>query len=123
MATAGCFGQLLFAIGAGSWDLRGQRFHPNRSGRTAGSCSPAVPTWGRPCFIWGLVIVLILLSIGLGRSRLTPLKTRDWLFLGLGLSQAGIWVWLLVTGWLFALGLRVRLDGGAATLAVQSDVD
>jgi len=81
------------------------------------------PDLGPSVLFWGLVIVLILLSIGLGRSRLTPLKTRDWLFLGLGLSQAGIWVWLLVTGWLFALGLRVRLDGGAATLAVQSDVD
>jgi hypothetical protein len=41
---------------------------------------------------------------------LTPLRTWDWLLLGLGLSQAGIWTGLLVVLWLFALGLRARLD-------------
>jgi len=53
--------------------------------------------------------VLIPLSIGLGRSRLTPLKTRDWLLLGLGLSWAGVWAGLIVVGWLLALGLRAHL--------------
>ena len=53
---------------------------------------------------------LVLVALGLGRSRLTPLKSVDWLLLGLGLSQAGVWVVLLVAGWLFALGLRTRLD-------------
>ncbi len=69
------------------------------------------PGVGPAVLFWGLVAVLVLLSIGLGRSRITPLKTLDWLLLGLGLSQAGIWVGLLVVGWLFALGLRARLDG------------
>ncbi|WP_133511960.1 hypothetical protein [Candidatus Thiosymbion oneisti] len=68
------------------------------------------PDLGPAVLFWGLVVVLVFLAVGLGRSRLTPLKTRDWLLLGLGLSQAGIWVGLLVTGWLFALGLRARLD-------------
>ncbi len=68
------------------------------------------PGVGPAVLFWGLVAVLVLLAIGLGRSRITPLKTLDWLLLGLGLSQAGIWVGLLVVGWLFALGLRARLD-------------
>ncbi|MEA3274510.1 MAG: hypothetical protein U9Q81_04290 [Pseudomonadota bacterium] len=68
------------------------------------------PMMGPAVLFWGLVVVLIVLAIGLGRSRLTPLKTRDWLLLGLGLSQAGVWVGLLVAGWLFALGLRGRLN-------------
>jgi hypothetical protein len=68
------------------------------------------PPAGPAVLFWGLVIVLVLLAIGLGRSRITPLRTLDWLLLGLGLSQAGIWVGLLVAGWLFALGLRARLD-------------
>ena len=46
---------------------------------------------------------------GLGRSRITPLRSWDWLLLGLGLSQAGVWVGVLLAGWLFALGLRSRL--------------
>ncbi len=66
------------------------------------------PPWVR-CSSWGLVVVLVLLAAGLGRSRITPLRSWDWLLLGLGLSQAGIWVGLLFAGWLFALGLRSRL--------------
>jgi hypothetical protein len=68
------------------------------------------PAVGPAVLYWGLVVVLVLLALGLGRSRITPLGTLDWLLLGLGLSQSGIWVGLLVTGWLFALGLRARLD-------------
>lgn len=68
------------------------------------------PVVGPAVLFWGLVVVLVLLALGLGRSRITPLGTLDWLLLGLGLSQAGIWVGLLVAGWLFALGLRARLD-------------
>ena len=67
------------------------------------------PELGPAVLFWGLLVVLVLLAIGLGRSRITPLKTLDWLLLGLGLSQAGVWVGLLVAGWLFALGFRARL--------------
>lgn len=72
------------------------------------------PAVGPAVLYWGLVVVLVLLAFGLGRSRITPLRTLDWLLLGLGLSQAGIWVGLLVAGWLFALGLRGRLDADLA---------
>jgi hypothetical protein len=68
------------------------------------------PALGPAVLFWGLVVVLILVSAGLGRTRLTPLRTWDWLLLGLGLSQAGIGNGVLVAGWLFALGLRARLD-------------
>jgi hypothetical protein len=59
---------------------------------------------------WGILLVLIGLAAGLGRSRLTPLRVHDWLLLGIGLILAEVWVVLLVIGWLFALGLRHRLD-------------
>ena len=67
------------------------------------------PTLGPAVLFWALLAVLVLLAAGLGRSRLTPLRSWDWLLLGLGLSQAGVWMGLLVVGWLFALGLRARL--------------
>ena len=67
------------------------------------------PAVGPAVLFWGLVVVLVLLAIGLARSRLTPLRFWDWLLLGLGLSQAGIWAGVLLAGWLFALGLRGRL--------------
>jgi hypothetical protein len=68
------------------------------------------PEVGPAVLFWGLVVVLIPLAIGLGRSSITPLKGRDWLLLGLGLSQGGVWIGVLVAGCLFALGLRARLE-------------
>jgi hypothetical protein len=50
--------------------------------------------------------VAVLLAIGLGRFQLTPLKTRDWVLLVLGLTQVPVPVAILVAGWLMALGIR-----------------
>ncbi|UHD16065.1 hypothetical protein [Thiocapsa bogorovii] len=68
------------------------------------------PRIGPAVLFWGILLVLIGLAAGLGRSRLTPLRMHDWLLLGIGLILAEVWVVLLVIGWLFALGLRHRLD-------------
>jgi hypothetical protein len=68
------------------------------------------PRIGPAVLFWGVLLVLVGLAAGLGRSRLTPLRFRDWLLLGIGLILAEVWVVLLVVGWLFALGLRYRLD-------------
>jgi hypothetical protein len=68
------------------------------------------PRIGPAVLFWGVLLVLIGLAAGLGRSRLTPLRFHDWLLLGIGLILAEVWVVLLVVGWLFALGLRYRLD-------------
>jgi hypothetical protein len=66
------------------------------------------PRLGPAVLFWGLILVLVPIAWGLGRSRLTPLKARDWLLLGIGLTQASVWVGLLIVGWLFALGVRGR---------------
>lgn len=66
------------------------------------------PRLGPAVLFWGLILVLVPIAWALGRSRLTPLKAGDWLLLGIGLTQAGVWVGLLIVGWLFALGLRGR---------------
>jgi hypothetical protein len=68
------------------------------------------PQIGPAVLFWGLLPVLIGLAAGLGRSRLTPLRFHDWLLLGIGLILAQVWVVLLVVGWLFALGVRHRLE-------------
>ncbi len=65
------------------------------------------PTMGPAVLFWGVLIVLLLLSLGLGRIPMTPLKGRHWFLLLIGLSQiphelAGIViVWLLLLGWRF----------------------
>jgi hypothetical protein len=66
--------------------------------------------WGRgvgPAILyWGELVAFAIIAVGLGRLRRTPLRTRDWLFLGLGLSTFSWWVLLVFGAWLFLLDRR-----------------
>ncbi|PKD39357.1 hypothetical protein CWO84_16740 [Methylomonas sp. Kb3] len=64
------------------------------------------PKFGPAVLIWGLLIVLALLALGLGKFSITPLRHWQWFLLLIGLSQLHIAAAFLVVGWLFALGLR-----------------
>lgn len=66
------------------------------------------PRLGPAVLFWGVLLVIALLAAALGRLRLTPLRTRHWLLLGIGLSQSPIVPAALVVGWLFLLGARGR---------------
>ena len=63
------------------------------------------PKLGPAVLFWGVLIVIFMLSPGLEKIRLTPLKTRQWFLLLVGLSQiplqsAGIVIaWLMLLGW------------------------
>ncbi len=63
------------------------------------------PKLGPAVLFWGVLIVILLLSPGLSKIPLTPLKTRQWFLLLVGLSQiplesAGIIIaWLVLLGW------------------------
>lgn len=72
----------------------------------------AGPDLGPAVLFWSLLIVIIVVAAGLGRVRLTPLRTRHWLLLALGLTQVPILASGFVAGWLLLLGLRqVRGEG------------
>ena len=64
------------------------------------------PRLGPAVLFWSLLVVILVAAWLLGRSKLTPLKTRDWVLLGIGLSQVPLVAAALVAGWLLALGLR-----------------
>lgn len=66
------------------------------------------PKFGPAALIWGLLPVLLLLAMGLGKIPLTPLKTWHWFLLLIGLSQIHIGAGFLVILWLFGLGMRGR---------------
>lgn len=66
------------------------------------------PAFGPAALIWGLLIVLVLLALGLGRISLTPLKQGQWFLLLIGLSQLHIAAAMAVVLWLLALGSRAR---------------
>jgi hypothetical protein len=64
------------------------------------------PSWGPAVLFWGYLLVVLLVGGALGRVPYTPLKTHEWLLLGLGLTMVDVVVALFVVGWLFALALR-----------------
>jgi hypothetical protein len=68
---------------------------------------------GPAILYWGELIVFIVLAIVLGRSRRSPLRSHEWLLLGLGLSTFSWSVLLLFVLWMFAMrwreGLAVEL--------------
>lgn len=68
------------------------------------------PTLGPAVLYWPELVVFVLLAWLLGKTRMTPLKTRDWLLLGLGFSTFSWGVLALVTGWLFLMGWRARSE-------------
>src|SRR5688572_780165 len=70
-------------------------------------------TWGRgvgPAILyWGELALFVVIALALGRLRRTPLRTRDWLLLGLGLSTFSWWVLIVFGAWLFLLDRRPGL--------------
>jgi len=66
------------------------------------------PTLGPAVLFWSYLIVILLCAAALGKIRWTPLKTRHWILLGLGLTQVHPLVSLLIVGWLLALGIRKK---------------
>ena len=70
----------------------------------------AGPQWGPAVLFWGMLVVIVGIALLLGRIPWTPLKTRSWLLLLIGLSQIHFAAALIVVAWLLALGQRAQLD-------------
>lgn len=66
------------------------------------------PGLGPAVLFWSFVLVLVVVSLGLGRSRWTPLPTRAWVLLALGLSQVPIVAIAMVFAWLLFLSWREK---------------
>ncbi|HWX33693.1 MAG TPA: hypothetical protein VNZ53_40480 [Steroidobacteraceae bacterium] len=78
---------------------------------------------GPAILYWGELAVFAVLALALGRSRRTPLRTHEWLLLGLGLSTFSWLVLLLVVVWMLAIrwreGLNVQVFGHAKFKVLQ----
>jgi hypothetical protein len=66
------------------------------------------PRFGPAVLFWNYFLVVLLVGVALGRVPWTPLKTRHWLLLGLGLTQVSAPMALAIVGWFLALGWRER---------------
>jgi hypothetical protein len=69
------------------------------------------PGTGPMVGLWPLTLVLVLAAVLLSRRGSTPLRTRHWLVLGLGLTQVEPLSALLIPACLLALGWRARSVG------------
>ncbi len=66
------------------------------------------PRFGPAVLFWGILLVIVFISIGLGKVRWTPLKHWHWFLLLVGLSQIPVLAALVVVAWLVALGVRAE---------------
>jgi hypothetical protein len=66
------------------------------------------PRLGPAVLFWTYLAVVVLAALGLGRLGWTPLKTWQWLLLGLGLTQVHTLLALVIVAWLLVLDLRSR---------------
>jgi hypothetical protein len=64
------------------------------------------PKLGPAVLFWGVLVVIIILAIGLGKIPLTPLKHWQWFLLLVGLSQVPMESACVVVAWLMMLGWR-----------------
>ncbi len=69
------------------------------------------PRVGPAVLFWGLLIMLLAVSVVLGQSPWTPMKAWQWFLLAIGLSQVSVAAGAVFVGWLFALGWRARQPG------------
>jgi hypothetical protein len=67
------------------------------------------PRLGPAVLFWSVLAVALLLAVGLGRIKLTPLSPRSWMLLGVGLTQASLPGAFIIVMWLLLLGMRRRL--------------
>ena len=65
---------------------------------------------GPAILYWGELAFFTVLALALGRSRYTPMRTHEWLLLGLGLSTFSWSVLLLVVVWMFVMRWREGLQ-------------
>lgn len=66
------------------------------------------PQWGPAVLFWSYLLAIVLVAVALGRVSFLPLKTWQWILLGLGLTQVSAVTALIIAGWLILLGLRER---------------
>lgn len=64
------------------------------------------PLLGPAVLIWGVLLVILLLSSLLGQIRITPLRWYHWALLSIGLTQTHVFGALIIVGWLLAIGVR-----------------
>jgi len=64
------------------------------------------PKWGPAILFWGFLLTILLAGLILGRIRLSPLRSWQWMLLALGLTQVPVPVALIIVMWFLVLSWR-----------------
>ncbi|MFO1370312.1 MAG: hypothetical protein U1F46_15065 [Marinagarivorans sp.] len=73
------------------------------------------PQMGPALLFWGVLLVVLALARGLGRSGLAHLKAYEWVLLSLGVATQSLAVLVLMAAWFAALRWRGYQSGWAGT--------
>ncbi len=66
------------------------------------------PSWGPAVLFWGFLLTILLAGLILGRVRLSPLKSRQWMLLALGLTQIPVAAALVIVTWFLVMAWRAE---------------
>lgn len=64
------------------------------------------PAMGPAILFWGVLAVVLVIAVVLGRTGLTPLKAYEWVLLSLGICTFNLYVLALIAVWLITLNFR-----------------
>lgn len=64
------------------------------------------PSWGPKVLLWSYLAMLIAAAFILVRIPMNPLRTRDWVLLGAGLTQIPVAITTTIAAWFFLVALR-----------------
>ncbi|HSC75492.1 MAG TPA: hypothetical protein VLB90_04555 [Pseudomonadales bacterium] len=68
------------------------------------------PAMGPALLFWGVLVVILFVAVMLGRSRVAPVATWQWLLLGIGMSTVNSAGSILVVLWFVAMARRAVVD-------------
>lgn len=66
------------------------------------------PHIGPAIVLWSVLAVVLILAIGISRTKITPLKSYEWVLLSLGVVTMNALILLVVAAWFMGLSLRGR---------------
>ena len=66
------------------------------------------PNWGPAILFWGFLLTILLSGLILGHIGLSPLKSRQWMLLSLGLTQVPVPVMIIIVSWFFVFAWREK---------------
>lgn len=75
------------------------------------------PAVGPAILFWGILIIVLMLAVALGRSGMTPLKPYAWVLLSLGVVTFNLYVLVTIAAWFIALYVRGKKPLEANTQA------